>query len=99
MAKEKNINSRIQHKIDTTENWAKATGFIPKKGEIIVYQDDGKSSLKIGDGETVVIDLPFSQTFIVTTEYDTASDKYYASHNSSDIFAKVLNNYQVLLYH
>lgn len=33
------INSRIQIKHDTTENWNNATGFIPLAGEIIVYDD------------------------------------------------------------
>lgn len=33
------INTRIQSKHDTTENWNKASGFIPKAGEIIIYDD------------------------------------------------------------
>ena len=33
------INTRIQSKHDTTENWNKATDFIPKPGEIIIYDD------------------------------------------------------------
>ena len=37
MATEKKINSRIQQKHDVAANWAKATNFIPKKGEIIIY--------------------------------------------------------------
>ena len=47
---------------DTEENWKKAINFIPKKGEIIVYDADDKvdyQRLKIGDGITVVSDLPF----------------------------------------
>lgn len=59
---EKNIASRIVHKHDTAENWSKATGFIPKLGELIVYDKDDNYSyerLKIGDGATVVNNLPF----------------------------------------
>ena len=37
---EKNIKTRIIHKHDTEENWNKATNFIPKQGEIIVYDID-----------------------------------------------------------
>lgn len=59
MSKEQILNSRLQLKTDTPENWAKATGFIPKKGEPIIYQDGKSSQLKIGDGSTVVTSLPF----------------------------------------
>ena len=51
------LNSRIQHKIDTAENWGKAVNFIPLEGEIIVYSDLKK--IKIGDGVTKVNRLDF----------------------------------------
>ena len=67
------IKTRIQLKNDIEANWNKVINFIPKKGEAIVYsaetaQDElpqGRatpypfSRLKIGDGETTVINLPF----------------------------------------
>jgi hypothetical protein len=62
MAIEKDILGRIVHKHDTETNWDKATGFIPKQGEIIVYDVDTKYSyqrMKIGDGKTAVPNLPF----------------------------------------
>ena len=61
MATEKQLNGRITHKHDTEANWNKATGFIPKIGELIIYEEDGTSPIrfKIGNGEDVVIDLPF----------------------------------------
>lgn len=34
---EKNLNARIVHKHDLEINWEKATNFIPKQGEIIIY--------------------------------------------------------------
>ena len=37
---EKTLNSRIIHKHDTESNWLKATNFIPKQGELIVYDVD-----------------------------------------------------------
>ena len=43
-------------KKDTTENWNKAKRFIPKKNEVIVYTDAGT---KIGDGKTLLHELPF----------------------------------------
>lgn len=62
MAIEKQLLGRIIHKHDIEENWDKATGFIPKKGEIIVYDIDDNyeyERIKIGDGATPVPNLPF----------------------------------------
>lgn len=63
------IKSRIQLKNDTEENWNKAVNFIPKKGELIIYNADSSNQindnarpfprLKVGDGITNVIALPF----------------------------------------
>ena len=61
---EKNINNiRIVNKHDTEANWIKATNFVPKKGEIIVYDKDSTYNyerFKIGDGSTLVSSLPFA---------------------------------------
>ena len=62
MSIEKNMNTRIQHKHDIEANWNKALNFIPKKGELIVYDPDENynySRVKIGDGIRKVNDLPF----------------------------------------
>lgn len=55
---EKTLKSRVLMKNDTAENWAKAENFIPKKGEIIVYNNKPQM-IKVGDGSTNVNDLPF----------------------------------------
>ena len=55
---EKEIKGRIVHKHDIEENWKKATGFTPKNGEIVIY-DDQKQKIKIGDGINNVNDLDF----------------------------------------
>ena len=60
---EKMLNTRIVHKHDTEENWGKAVNFTPRLGEFIVYDADENypiPRLKIGDGETLVSDLPFA---------------------------------------
>ena len=66
MASNKEFKTRIQHKIDTPENWAKATNFIPLDGEIIIYDysaDEGlQNKIKIGDGSSYLADLPFINT-------------------------------------
>ena len=62
------IKTRIQLKSDTEANWNKAgpkegsNGFVPLSGELIVYTPDAThpfSRLKVGDGETNVVSLPF----------------------------------------
>ncbi len=51
-------------KKDTSENWDKAKNFIPKENEVIVYTDLGSNVIKIGDGKTLLNELPFvSQNF------------------------------------
>ena len=60
--KNKEIVSRIVHKHDTEANWLKATSFTPLLGEIIVYDIDATHEherFKIGDGKTLVNNLPF----------------------------------------
>lgn len=56
----KTFQSRIVQKHDTKANWDKATNFVPLKGEIIVYDDLNK--IKIGDGNTTVVNLSYSTT-------------------------------------
>ena len=59
---EKVLSSRIIHKHDVAANWSKATNFVPKQGELIVYDRDADYSyerIKIGDGTTNVNALPF----------------------------------------
>ena len=59
---EKTIKSRIVHKHDSETNWNRATNFVPKQGELIVYDTDTNHSyarVKIGDGTTNVRSLPF----------------------------------------
>ena len=64
MAKE-TIKARIQLKNDTEENWNNAINFVPLQGEIIIYSADNShpfSRIKVGDGNTTVINLPFIST-------------------------------------
>lgn len=59
---EKNFNTRVINKHDTEANWANARTFIPKLGEIIIYDRDSTYSyerMKIGDGINYVRNLPF----------------------------------------
>ena len=60
---EKVLNTRTQQKHDIEANWNKATNFIPKAGEIIIYDPDATYAVarqKVGDGTTKVSELPFT---------------------------------------
>lgn len=71
--KQRTMNTRISHKHDTPENWAKAkatdtsSGFIPCAGELIIYDKESsynsvaphRPNIKIGDGASNVTELPF----------------------------------------
>ena len=76
---EKLLNSRTQQKHDIEANWIKAENFIPKAGEIIVYDaETGNDALpenrnyhidyvriKIGDGVTNINSLLFTGMYVI----------------------------------
>ena len=92
MATEKKITSRIQQKHDVAANWAKATNFIPKKGEIIIYDAEYNASgeetqavrFKIGDGSKTVNNLPFA-VIDYSSDIETLEQK--VANNSTAIGA------------
>lgn len=81
MAIEKQINARLQQKHDIEANWLKSVyidgleenglkekPFIPKAGEIIIYDADESCAyprFKIGDGSTLVTLLPFYGDYLI----------------------------------
>ena len=57
------LNWRIIHTHDTEANWNLCTTFVPKAGEMIVYDIDDSHAyerFKIGDGVKTVVELPFA---------------------------------------
>lgn len=71
MAEKMKLFSRIAVSRDLTENWNRYPNFIPKRGEVIIYEDHRKMTdefgveknipgVKIGDGNGYLIDLPFT---------------------------------------
>lgn len=55
------LQTRIVQKHDTEANW-NASSFVPKKGEIIIYDTDSNYNyerVKIGNGSSTVKNLPF----------------------------------------
>lgn len=54
------IKNNATIKVETAENWKKAKSYIPDCFTIVVYTyDDTPPRIKIGDGKTLVNDLPF----------------------------------------
>ena len=69
--KEKNISGRLILKHDIETNWLNAISFIPKQGEIIIYDIDDNyeyERFKIGDGKNTVSDLPFASATQISEE-------------------------------
>ena len=69
------VKSRVVHKMDTAEHWSKAVGFIPLRGEIIIYDSESLNKphrFKIGDGIRAVTDLPFMDQ--IDNVYDDTID-------------------------
>lgn len=77
---DKNLKARIVNKNGTSAEWEKATSFIPKKGELILYTDLNK--IKIGDGVTKVNALPFLTVPNKTS--DLTNDSGYVTNTSVD---------------
>ena len=57
-------------KSDTEENWNKAKNFIPKENEVILYIDKQPPLIKIGDGKTKLLNLPFIGEYTVSVQPD-----------------------------
>lgn len=66
---DKYLKTRMVQKADTAENWAKINDFCPLLGEIVVYlfEEENLIKIKIGDGKTLIQDLPFLKGEIDTT--------------------------------
>ena len=100
MATEKKIISRIINKHDIEANWNRATTFIPKQGEIIIYDADNNynySRLKIGDGVNIINDLKFFEIYI-DYENDLAfnTNEIVFGSNSSSILGQAILGQMIL---
>ena len=89
---EKKLKTRVIHKHDIEDCWRLATNFTPKKGEIIIYDPDGKhktSRFKIGDGVSNVNDLPFASGLPMCDE--TNDGQFLRVINGKVAWSTVLN--------
>ena len=74
---------RSQQKSDTSQNWNLATNFIPFLGEIIYYTD--LNMLKIGDGNTSVVNLPFLKVRVEDLNLATLKIGTYSYNGTQDV--------------
>lgn len=79
---EKNIITKHLQKTDTSAHWKVAEDagvFKPLKGQIIYYQDEGQPiRYKVGDGKTLLRDLPFENEVVVKAKVVDKSESYTA---------------------
>lgn len=81
----KSFNTRIQQKIDTAENWAKAINFTPLKNELIIYDKDEDYDyyrFKIGDGITNVNNLSFADWGTVDWDQNNVNSNEYIKNRT-----------------
>ena len=74
------VKGRFQLKKDTEEHWNLARNFVPLAGEPIIYTVDENHTaprIKIGDGQTYVVDLPFLTANSIENEYVKSGTKEY----------------------
>lgn len=88
----KQFNTRIQHKIDTYENWSKAENFIPLLGELVIYttneKGEAETKIKIGDGTTNVNDLEFAVAGSATGEAGFAQSDWAQTNTQAADYIK-----------
>ena len=88
---QKEISCCLILKHDIESNWNRATTFIPKQGELIIYDRDTNyfyERFKIGDGITTVAELPFVNENIVLP----ANRVLYGETSVADILAEYIFN-------
>lgn len=88
---EKQINSRIINKIDTTDNW-NSSSLVLKDGELGIEKlSDGTRKIKIGDGVSLWSELEYIDSDIPTKVSDLENDAGYITEHQ-DISNKANND-------
>ena len=94
---DKNVYS-CKFENETTEYWNEHSDYVPSKNEIVVFSDyittligQNIPGIKIGDGSTNVIDLPFANSstggeFIRALEEHEANDVVHTTQAEKDIW-------------
>ena len=89
------VNTRIQFKRDTTENWNNAIGFIPLAGEVIVYTDYETKTYQTEEyGETVTktVQIP---NIKIGTGNAYVQDLAFVDEKTRDILMAHIQDYDI----
>ena len=89
------VNTRIQLKRDTTENWNNAIGFIPLPGEVIVYEDYEIKTYTVEEyGETVTktVQIP---NIKIGTGNAYVQDLAFVDEKTRDMLMEHINNLDI----
>lgn len=89
------VNTRIQLKRDTTENWNNAKGFIPKAGEVIIYTDYETKTYTVQEyGETVTktVQIP---NIKIGTGNAYVQDLGFVDENTRDILMAHIQDHDI----
>lgn len=73
------LKVRLVHAHDTQAEWDKVSNFIPRAGEVIIFDPDGGyeySRCKIGDGVTTLDKLPYVNTPVFVGTYQEYENAY-----------------------
>lgn len=90
MANNNTLFARLVNIHDIEANWNRTFNFIPRAGEIIVYDPDttySYSRFKVGDGLTDVKNLPF----VHETTIDAFAAKFFGSLNDDVVYLNAGN--------
>lgn len=76
---ESHMKARVSQLHKTETEWNKLTNFIPAAGEIVVFDPEPDKThnyvrLKIGDGTTKLINLPFLVDSAIKAMFNTCID-------------------------
>ena len=89
------VNTRIQIKHDTTENWNNASGFIPLPGEIIVYDDYEVKTYTVEEYGEMVTKTALIPNVKVGTGNAYVQDLAFVDEKTRDILMAHINDHDI----
>ena len=89
------INTRIQLKRDTTENWNNARGFIPMAGEVIVYTDYETKTYQTEEYGEIVTKTVQIPNIKIGTGNAYVQDLAFVDQKTREILMEHINNQDI----
>ena len=89
------VNTRIQLKRDTTENWNNARGFIPMAGEVIVYTDYETKTYTVEEYGEVVTKTVQIPNIKIGTGNAYVQDLAFVDEKTRDMLIAHINDHDI----